>query len=209
AFSKIPFKTAIKTAAPLLIVSVLTFLFNLFFNTTGEVLLSWWIVTITSDGVYAAFFFGIRLSLLIFIACLLTLTTSILKITDATEDILLPLQKIGFPTHELAVITNIAIRFLPMFAQEFVTIRQARQARGSNMSFNPFKGGLKTLGSILTTLFVSAFRHADTLSQAMDARCYHGLSRRRMGAFSWKKEDSASAVFIILLLTGCILLGLI
>ena len=172
ALARIPVGVALKTAAPLLVFAVLTAVMNLFFIATGETLWQWGIFHITTDSLFAAGFYGLRLTILVFIACLLTLTTPVLAIVKATAKLLRPLNRIGVPVEELSMMTGMAIRFLPLFAEELVTIRQARQARGADMSFNPFKGGLKTIASLIIPLFISAFRHAETISAAMDARCF-------------------------------------
>lgn len=172
ALARIPVGAALKTAAPLLVFAVLTAIMNLFFITTGEMLWHWGIFHITTDSLFAAGFYGLRLAVLVFIACLLTLTTPVLAIVKTTAKLLRPLGRIGVPVEELAMMTGLAIRFLPLFAEELVTIRQARQARGADMTLNPFKGGLKTVASLIIPLFVSAFRHAETISAAMDARCF-------------------------------------
>ena len=172
ALARIPAGVALKTAAPLLVFAVLTAVMNLFFIATGETLWQWGIFHITTGGLFAAGFYGLRLTILVFIACLLTLTTPVLAIVKATAKLLRPLNRIGVPVEELSMMTGMAIRFLPLFAEELVTIRQARQARGADMSFNPFKGGLKTIASLIIPLFISAFRHAETISAAMDARCF-------------------------------------
>ena len=177
AVARIPLTTALKTAAPLLIFAVLTAILNLFFVTGGETLFSWGPFHITTESLFAAGFFGLRLTVLVFIACLLTLTTPVLAIVKATATLLSPLRRVSVPVDELAMMCGMAIRFLPLFAEEWVTIRQAREARGARMSYNPFKGGLKTVASLIIPLFVSAFRHAETISAAMDARCFD-LRRR-------------------------------
>ena len=170
--AKIPPATAWKTAAPLLIFAVLTAIMNLFFITTGDMLWQWGPFHITTGSLFAAGFFGLRLAILVFIACLLTLTTPVLAIVKATAKLLSPLRHVGVPVDELAMMCGLAIRFLPLFAEELVNIRQAREARGADMTLNPFKGGLKTIASMIVPLFVSAFRHAETISAAMDARCF-------------------------------------
>ena len=173
ALARIPVGVAWKTAAPLLFFAALTAIMNLFFINTGEVLVSWGFLHITSDSLFSAGFYGVRLTVLVFIACLLTLTTPVLAIVKATAKLLSPLCRIGVPVDELSMMTGMAIRFLPVFAEELVTIRQAREARGADMTFNPFKGGLRNIASLIIPLFVSAFRHAETISAAMDARCFN------------------------------------
>ena len=172
--SKIPVRAAIRTVLPLMFIVVLTMLFNLLWTQGGDVYVHWGIIQISQAGVYACFYFGVRLTLLLFCACLLTLTTTILDITDASEMLLDPLRKVRVPVHELTMIAGIALRFLPLFAREAATIRDAQLARAAVLSYNPFRGGIRTVSSLVVPLFSSAFRHAETLSNAMDARCYHG-----------------------------------
>ncbi len=173
AVARIPFNVAFKAAAPLLIFAILTAICNLFFIATGDVLAQWWIFRITTDSLFAAGFYSLRLCVLVFTACLLTLTTPVLAIVKTTAKLLGFLRRFGVPVNELAMMAGMAIRFLPLFAEELVTIRQARQARGDAMSFNPFKGGIHTVSTLVIPLFVSAFRHAETISAAMDARCFN------------------------------------
>ncbi len=173
ALARIPVAVAWKTAAPLLIFAVLTAIFNLFFVSTGEVLAQWWIFRITTDSLFSAGFYSLRLTILVFTACLLTLTTPVLSIVKTSAKLLGFLRRFGVPVNEIAMMAGMAIRFLPLFAEELVTIRQARQARGDAMSFNPFKGGLHTIATLIIPLFESAFRHAELISAAMDARCFN------------------------------------
>ena len=170
--ARIPAKVAAKTAAPLLVFAVLTAVLNLFFIATGDVLWAWGPFRITTDSLFSAGFYGARLTILVFVACLLTLTTPVMQVVKATARLMGPLRHVGVPVEELALMAGMAIRFLPLFAEEWVTIRQAREARGANMTFNPFKGGIRTVASLIIPLFVSAFRHAETISAAMDARCF-------------------------------------
>ena len=108
---------------------------------------------------------------------LLTLTTATLDITAAFERLMAPLSRIGVPAHELGMILGIALRFLPQFMTELGIIYCAQKSRGAHFNANPFRGGIQSLTALLIPLFTSAFRHAETLSAAMEARCYHGCPR--------------------------------
>ena len=134
-------------------------------------------------------------------ANLLTLTTTTLDITEAFERLLAPLARFGVPAHEFALILGIALRFLPQFAEELHTIRIAQLARGAKLATSPTRSGIAGLTSLLVPLFASAFRHADTLASAMEARCYHGAQgRTRLQPLAFARRDA---------LAVCVLAGLL
>lgn len=195
ALAHVPFTQALRSIAPLAFIIVLTALFNLLFVQGGEVYADWGWMAITSEGVRTAVFIAIRLTLLLLSGSLLTLTTTTLDITEAFERLLWPLRRIGVPAHEFALVFGIALRFLPQFIDEFKTIRAAQTARGAKLASSPTKSGLSGLTSLLVPLFTSAFRHADTLSAAMDARCYHGAEgRTRLHPLAFAARDAYAAV---------------
>ncbi len=195
--ARIPASTALKSIAPLLFIVVLTALLNLFFVQGGTVYAQLGPLVISQEGVHFAIFLSLRLTLLLCMASLLTLTTTTLDLTDALEAMLKPFARFGFPAHEFAMVMGIALRFLPQFADELHTIRQAQLSRGAKITANPFKGGLSGLSSLMVPLFTSAFRHAETLSAGMDARCYHGGSgRTRLDPLTFTRLDVAGLVAI-------------
>lgn len=172
--SNIPLKQVLHSIVPLLFIVVITALINIFFEHGGDVLVQLGPIAINREGVHLAVFMGVRLTLLLLAASLLTLTTTTLDLTDAMESMLRPLARFGFPAHEFAMIMGIALRFLPQFVSELQVIRAAQASRGAHFTFNLFRGGVQSVSSLLVPLFTSAFRHAETLSNAMEARCYHG-----------------------------------
>lgn len=200
--ARVPVLQALRSIVPLSFIIVLTALFNLFYIQGGTVYVDWGWICISDEGVRQAAFVAIRLTLLLLSGSLLTLTTSSLDITEALERLLTPLAKIGVPAHEFALVLGIALRFLPQFAEEFRTIRAAQLARGAKLTTSPVKGGLSGLTSLLVPLFASAFRHADTLSFAMDARCYHGATgRTRLNPLTFRRRD-AIAIAVLFALLG-------
>lgn len=201
AIARIPLLQALRSIAPLSFIIVLTAIFNLFYIQGGEVLASWAIFTISEEGVRQALFMTVRLTLLLLSGSLLTLTTTSFDITEALERLLAPLARIGVPAHEFSLVMGIALRFLPQFAEEFRTIRAAQLARGAKLATSPVKGGLSGLTSLLVPLFTSAFRHADTLSSAMDARCYHGaVGRTRLNPLKAGAPEAIALAVLTLLL---------
>lgn len=202
--SRIPVGQALHSIVPLLFIVVITALINIFFEHGGPVLVQLGPLSINQEGVHLAVFMGIRLTLLLFAASLLTLTTTTLDLTDGMESMLHPLARFGFPAHEFAMIMGIALRFLPQFVTELRVIRAAQASRGARFSANVFRGGLQSVSSLLVPLFTSAFRHAETLSNAMEARCYHGGEGRTMlDPFSLRAAD-AVAVAACVVLVCCV-----
>lgn len=210
ALARIPLLQALRSIAPLSFIIVLTAVFNLFYIQGGAVLASWGIFTISEEGVHQALFVVVRLTLLLLSGSLLTLTTTSLDITEALERLLAPLAHIGVPAHEFSLVMGIALRFLPQFAEEFRTIRAAQVARGARLATSPVKGGLSGLTSLLVPLFASAFRHADTLSSAMDARCYHGATERtRLNPLKASRPEAIALATLVALLALTIAISLL
>ena len=210
ALARIPFTQALRSIAPLAFIIVLTALFNLFFVQGGEVYVDWGWLKISAEGASLAAFTAVRLTLLLLSGSLLTLTTTTLDITEAFERLLWPLRRIGVPAHEFALVMGIALRFLPQFVDEFRTIRAAQLSRGAKLASSPTRSGLASLTSLLVPLFASAFRHADTLSAAMDARCYHGAEgRTRLHPLAFATRDAIAAAALAVTLAITIALSLL
>ena len=187
----VPIGQALRSIAPLSFIIVLTALFNLFWVQGGAVYVQWGPLQISEEGVRMAIFISIRLTILLLSGSLLTLTTTTLDITEAFERLLAPLARFGVPAHEFALILGIALRFLPQFAEELHTIRIAQLARGAKLATSPTRSGIAGLTSLLVPLFASAFRHADTLASAMEARCYHGAQgRTRLQPLAFARRDA-------------------
>lgn len=203
--ASIPYSAALKSIAPLAFIVVITALLNVFFVHDGTVVLSWGFVSITDEGLWKAAFVSCRLLLLLLGMSLLTLSTAALDITDAFERLLSCFTRIGLPVHELAMIMGIALRFLPQFVMELQTIYRAQISRGAAFAAHPFKGGLSAAGSLIIPLFASAFRHAETLSLAMEARCYHGgPGRTRLQVPHVARRDACAVGVVALMLLATV-----
>lgn len=205
AISKVPISYIMRGLKPILLILLFTFFLNIFM-VDGRVLWRIGFLKVTDNGLYTAVFMSIRLLLLIIGSSLLTLATTPISLTDGIERLLTPLQKIGVPTHEIAMMMSIALRFIPTLLEETDKIMKAQQARGADFeSGNIFKRA-KSLIPILVPLFVSAFRIAQDLAMAMEARCYRGgKGRTRLHEMKFKAKDiwalialNAFLVFIIL-----------
>lgn len=166
-------KVFLKGMKPVVFIVVFTAILNLFY-TDGTVLWSLGFLKITEEGVWKAFFMVLRILMLISSTLLLTYTTSPILLTSGLERLLHPLKKINFPVHELAMMMNIALRFIPTLIQETDKIISAQKARGADFDSGNLMQKAKALIPILIPLFISSFRRAEELAVAMECRCYHG-----------------------------------
>lgn len=203
--SKVPFKFIFRGLKAIFFIITLTVVLNMFML-PGRTLVEFGIFKITYEGLYMAIFVGIRLVLLMFGSSLLTLTTKPLNLTDGIESILKPLEKIGVPAHELAMMMSIALRFIPTLLEETDKIMKAQMARGADFeSGNIFKRA-KAIIPLLVPLFVSAFRIARELAMAMEARCYRGGENRTRMNHSVISKIDYTAIIVFLAVSALILL---
>ena len=177
AISSISLSTILKSLRPLMWIAIFTFLIHLVSH-DGEVLYELFIFKITDEGFFKGIIITLRLILLIVMSSILMFTTSPLKLTDATEKLLSPFSKFGVPAHELAMMMTIALRFIPTLLEETDKIMKAQSARGVDFESGNLIKRAKTMVPILVPLFLSAFRRADELAMAMEARCYRGEEGR-------------------------------
>ena len=197
--SKVPFKFMVKGLKALVFIIVFTAVINLLTTKGDTPLFSVWRFTVTLEGVYFAIKMCLRIMLLIIGSSLLTLTTTPIKLTDGIESLLKPFAKIGVPAHDIAMMMTIALRFIPTLLDETDKIIKAQQARGADFDTGNLASKAKALVPILVPLFISAFRRADELAMAMEARCYNcGNKRTRMNVMRITSIDyTASIIFII------------
>ena len=196
--SGVPIKFILKGLKPLIFIILITFSINIFL-TKGEVLWSIGPLTITKEGLYFAFFMGTRLVFLITGTSLLTLTTSPIALTDGIETLLNPFKKIGLPAHELAMMMTIALRFIPTLLEETDKIMKAQMARGADFESGNILRRAKNLVPLLVPLFINAFRRAEELAVAMEARCYRGGDNRtRLNELKLKRLDIISLISMMI-----------
>ena len=201
AVSKIPVKAIVRGMKPLIFILVFTGILNLFFTGGDTVLVSFWRITITLEGVVRAVFMMVRILLLISATFLLTYTTSPIALTDGLEALLNPLKKLRLPVHELSMMMCIALRFIPTLIEETDKIMCAQKARGADFESGNLMQRVKALVPILVPLFISAFRRADELATAMECRCYQGGDgRTKMKLLRMKRGDLISFAVGVLLL---------
>ena len=207
AFSGVPFKSLLRSVKGVLFLLFFTAVLNLFFYSGETVLWSWKFITITKEAIFFTLFLAVRLFLLVLSSAVLTLTTTPVALTDGIESLLKPLKYIRFPVHELALIMSIALRFIPILTDETGRIMNAQKARGADFETGGLIKRIKAIVPILIPLLISAFRRADELGDAMDARCYSGSKTRtkyKKLRFGWR--DIVSAVLLLVLFAGVILL---
>ena len=205
-FSRVAPGTILRSMKPLLFVILLTGILNMFY-TTGDPLVSFWIFTITKQGLQNAGFMVLRIAMLVVGTFLLTYTTSPMDLTDGMERLLRPLSKLRFPVHELSMMMSIALRFIPTLATETDKIISAQKARGADFETGSLIRRAKALITILVPLFIGAFRRADELATAMECRCYcGGAGRTKLRILRWEGRDLAAGLALLLLLGAVIAL---
>ena len=201
--STIPVKSIVRGMKPLVLILVFTGILNLFFTDGETVLVEFWVITITLEGLTRAIFMMARILMLITGTFLLTFTTSPIALTDGLESLMGPLKKIKVPVHELSMMMCIALRFIPTLIEETDKIMSAQKARGADFETGSILQRAKALVPILVPLFISAFRRADELATAMECRCYQGgEGRTKMKILRYKRWDLKAFGVCILLIAG-------
>lgn len=205
--STIPLKSILRGMKPLVMILIFTGVLNLFFTQDGEVLVKFWVLTVTSGGLSRALMMMARILMLISGTFLLTYTTSPIALTDGLEALMNPLKKVGVPVHELSMMMCIALRFIPTLIEETDKIMSAQKARGADFESGSLTDRAKALIPILVPLFISAFRRADELATAMECRCYQGgEGRTKMKQLHYHREDFLSYCAGAVLLAAVIVL---
>lgn len=211
--SKVPFKMIVKGLRAIIIILLITVSFNLFL-TDGEILFQLGFLKVTKEGVSVAFFMALRLIYLVVGASLMTLTTTPNDLTDGLESVLGPLKKIKVPVHEISMMMSIALRFIPILMEETDRIMKAQKARGADFDSGNLIQKAKSMIPLLVPLFISAFRRANDLAMAMEARCYRGGDgRTKMKPLRYEQRDRVAyillAVYLVIMIFASRLLGLI
>ncbi len=206
--SKVPFKFIVKGLRPVIMLLMITVLFNLFLTKTGTVIFEAWVFKITDEGLRTAGFMTVRLIYLILGSSLMTFTTTPNALTDGIEKLLWPLRKIKLPVHEIAMMMSIALRFIPILLEETDKIMKAQIARGADLESGNIIQKAKAMIPILVPLFVSAFRRATDLAMAMEARCYRGgEGRTKMKPLVYQKKDYIAYAIMIVYFVVAVLVG--
>jgi energy-coupling factor transport system permease protein len=202
--SNVPFRYIVRGMKTILFLLVITVCFNLFL-TPGEVIWQFGFLKMSKEGISFAIKMALRLSLLILGSSIMTLTTTPTQLTDALESLMRPLKKVHVPVHEISMMMSIALRFIPILMEETDKIMKAQIARGADFESKNLIKKIKSLVPLLVPLFISAFRRANDLAMAMEARCYRGgEGRTKMKPLVYKGRDRAAYGVLLLYFAACI-----
>ncbi len=204
--SKVPFGYMVKGMKAIVFILMITVVFNLFL-TPGEPLVTLWKLTITKEGAKLAGMMAVRLSFLIVGSSVMTLTTTPNSLTDGLEKLMRPLKIFKVPVHEVAMMMSIALRFIPILLEETDKIMKAQIARGADFESGNLIKKAKAMVPLLVPLFISAFRRANDLAMAMEARCYRGgENRSKMKPLQYKGRDRIAYGVLLVYFVGCVLI---
>ena len=188
--AKLRFKTILKSMKPMMFMMLFLLIINVLVLKTGTVLLQIGSFGIYSDAVFQTLYIVVRLLLMIMITTCLTATTKPLDMTMGIEDLLSPFKKIGVPSHEIAMLISLALRFIPDLIEDTQRIMKAQESRGVDLKEGKMKEKIMAILSLIVPLFVSAFTRADDLSNAMEARGYApGNERTRYKVLKMTGKD--------------------
>lgn len=203
--SKVPFRFMVRGMKSIVFLLLVTITFNLFL-TPGTPLVTLWKLTITEEGLKQAVYMALRLAFLILGSSLMTLTTTPNNLTDGLEKLLSPLKVIRVPVHEVAMMMAIALRFIPILLDETDKIMKAQTARGADFESGNLIKKAKSMVPLLVPLFISAFRRANDLAMAMEARCYRGGKyRTKMKPLKYHSRDLIAYLILVLMVVGVVL----
>jgi len=207
AVSRVPASAFIRFLKPVSFIVALTFLFQALFSRERAVLFEWGWLSVYEGGVSNGAFLAARILLLVLSAALLTATTPPVALTDGIEDLLSPLKKVRFPSHEVAMMMTIALRFIPTLDEEAQKIMRAQAARGAEFSEGGLIRRVKAIIPILVPLTVGAFRRADELADAMESRGYRGGDgRTRYRELRFRLRDGLALAFVaVVAVVGAVL----
>jgi energy-coupling factor transport system permease protein len=205
--TKLPVRFLLKGLRPILWIILFTFILHLIVTKEGDILFDLGFFRIYEEGLKQGIYISLRFLYLILMTTILTLTTTPIEITDGMESLLSPFKKLGLPVHELALMMSISLRFIPTLMEETDKIAKAQMARGADFTSGPIKDRLKAVVPLLVPLFISAFKRAEELATAMEARGYQGgEGRTKLRQLKWKMLDTS--VLTLLVALGLVLLYL-
>ncbi len=208
--SKINFTTVLKSIKPIVVLILFTAVINIFMSGGDDVAFKLAFLKVTYTGIKSALAMSLRLVFLVMGTSLLTYTTAPILLTDGIEKLLEPLKKFGFPSHELAMMMTIALRFIPTLFEETDKIIRAQKARGADFESGNVLKRTKALIPVLVPLFINSFRRADDLALAMECRCYRGgEGRTRLKQLKIKNADIIALLVMAIFVCGILLLNII
>lgn len=208
ALSRVPTGKVLKSIRPIVAMLMILAFFNLLLVTTGDVLVAFGPLRITTDGLWAAVNYSLRLVIAVIAATLILLTTTPTQLTDAFDALLAPLSRIGLPGHEIAMVFALMLRFIPTIADEASAIIDAQTARGGALAEGSLFKRIRSVVPIVVSLLASSLRHANGLSRALDARCYEGgAARSHWHPLKLHALDGVAALLVVAYVVGLLMLG--
>lgn len=206
--SRVPTTKVLSSLKPILLMLMLLSVCNLLLVTTGEVLVAFGPLRITTDGLWAAVNYSLRLVIAVIAATLILLTTTPTQLTDAFDALLAPLSRIGLPGHEIAMVFSLMLRFIPTIADEASAILDAQTARGGGLAEGSLAQRVRAVVPVIVALLASSLRHANGLSRALDARCYEGgAARSHWHPLALHARDGVAAALTCAYVVALLLLG--
>lgn len=208
--SKMKVSQILKSIKPMLFMMIFLMFFNLLFIQKGTLLFSLGFLNIYDQALIQTAYIFIRLILIIIMTTILTATTKPLDLTLGIEHLLSPFKKIGFPTHEVAMMISIALRFIPTLLEETQRIMKAQASRGVDFSEGKLKDKIMSIVSLIIPLFISAFQRAEDLANAMESRNYNPEAKRtRYKQLVWKLSDTISFLFVLVICGTIVTLSIV
>ena len=208
--SKIPLLTYLKNTKPIIPIIIFTFILNLIYVPGENVLVHFWKISITSEAIQTAVFIAVRIVLLVIITSFLTYTTTPTALTGAIEDLLKWLKVFKVDVHTMSMMMSIALRFIPTLIDEINKIINAQKARGADFDSGNVVKKIKAMVPILIPLFISSFRRAYELANAMECRCYNGgAGRTKLKTMHASLKDCFALMISLIVIGACIALNYI
>ncbi len=208
--SKIQVSHILKAVKPMIFMMIFLMIFNIFLLRSGDVLFTIFSLPVYSGAIIQSVLIFIRIVLIISLTTILTSSTKPLALTLAIESLLNPLKKIKFPSHELAMMISIALRFIPDLLDETKRIMKAQASRGVDFNEGTLKEKIRAIISLIIPLFISAFQRAEDLANAMESRNYNPeATRTRFQKLSWKNNDTISLAFSIIVCVGVVVMSFV
>ena len=205
--SKLSITFVIKAFKPMILMMIFLLIINILTVRTGNVLVSIFNFDIHIDAITTTLFIVVRLLLMVMITTTLTATTKPLDLTLGLEYLLKPLSFLKFPTHEVAMMISIALRFIPTIIEETIRIMDAQKSRGVDFEEGSIKEKVTAILSLIVPLFSVAFERAYELADAMEARGYvPGKERTRYRQLKFSSADYFFMLFALIILIIIILM---
>ena len=207
--SRVPVGSVLRSVKGVIFILLFTSVLNVFFHKGDHLLWGWKFINIYTEGIIFAVFLTLRLFFLVMGSAILTLTTTPVSLTDGIESLLFPLTLIKIPVHVFALIMSIALRFIPTLIDETNRIISAQKARGASFDTGSIFKRVKAIIPVLIPLLISAFRRAEELGDAMDARGYSsGNKRTKYKKLTLGGRDAVAVLFAAIMIAGVILLNI-